>query len=316
MLLWMGMMDPLFEGRLLPFMAFIAFLFILYPKFPQMPLLGRRKLLLIFGLTTQVWLGMASYYSNVPLMVFACAGGFALMPPPDAKGAKPRIWWLLAAVLFSVSVLLRPDGLAMVTVLVVCFVFHDFRNRFLPGALSIVLPLAFAFTWWFRPEDIKGISTFIHTISGDQLKAWGAGPSWRTVLNFLYAAQGLYLAHYGFGLFFYAFATVGIWSIGNWRVLPSELRLCGLISLGFFVFAAACYLGIGVFLNPSMDYVYWIRVSLGRLTVHLYPFMLLFVAHGLRIMINGNLDLRVIGSCLPQKNGNQNAYQHNAAHAS
>ena len=111
-LLWFGIGDPLFEGRLLPWLLLVLFAVFFRARLARTaPGLAPAGLLFLVA-TVHVWQGVATYYADVPLMVFAAAGSFLVLGFPAATGAAPsRFDRVAGALCLAAAVLVRPDGL-------------------------------------------------------------------------------------------------------------------------------------------------------------------------------------------------------------
>ena len=72
-----------------------------------------------------------------------------------------------------------------------------------------MIVLALSLTWEFGPYGY-GRRPVIFKNRMVLAARMGYGFHFKTVLRFLYAAQGLYLSHYGFAVFFYGIITAFI----------------------------------------------------------------------------------------------------------
>lgn len=279
--LWMGMGDRLFEGRIVPFLWFLFFLVILLGRIKSLPIAFPEWVLVFFAATSSVWLGVISYYANVPLMIFFCSGFFLIMDHIEDPGLKPFLKnreTIIGVVLLSAAALIRPDGLLSLLIgLSALWVFLRFKKA---GQLLLAaaIPVLFRLSWSFRPESFRGDPLFFDRISESVLQGWGAGLHWKTVENFLYATQGLIFSHYGFGIFFYLLIAAGVLISFRKKPVGRIPTPYGLLSTFSLLGVFCLYLTIGLFFNPTMAYVLYIRVSLGRNILHFYPFLLLFMA--------------------------------------
>jgi hypothetical protein len=123
-----------------------------------------------------------------------------------------------------------------------------------------------------------------------------AGEAIRKVLVvFLYGWQGQWLSHKGFGVLFYLLAGLALWRWHRRAVAPAsgDTRFLGLVSLGSLLAVIICYLAIPFFGDPRVAcvpdepsylscYLSFIRVGLGRMTVHLYPILVLWGVSAVR----------------------------------
>ncbi len=277
--LWMGMGDTVFQGRIIPFVWLLCFMVIFYNRLRSRGIPNAKWILAFFAMTGSVWTGMISYYADVPLMIFLCSAFFLLEDQvfggreflPDTRA----VW--ACAVLLSSCVLLRPDGvIALLTVLVCTMLFWK-RGAMRDVFSASAVPLVFQLSWSLRPQAFRGIPHYFHEASEAALLGWGAGLHWKTVWNFLYAAQGLILSHYGFGVFFYFLFAACLFALRR-KNIEERLKYYVCMSIAGFLVVCASYLVLGLFLNPTHDYKLFIRVSMGRSLLHFYPIMLLFVA--------------------------------------
>lgn len=278
-LLWMGMGDSLFQGRILPFLWFLSFVCIFAYYLKQYGIERRSWILLYFLATAQVWMGMVTYYANVPLMILLCSAAFLMFEIINEKSninhfKEYRIWLIM--LFLSAASIIRPDGLYYAIILIAGFFLYSSREKRKILIWISIFPLIVGLSWYLRPDFLRGGELVLKKVDPEILTKWGAGLHWKTVVNFLYAWQGLYLSHYGFGAFFYAFIVAYFLERKNKTYFNKTFRNYRILSVVFLCSVAVCYLGVGLFLNPTLDYYIWVRVSLGRATVHLYPIMLMY----------------------------------------
>jgi hypothetical protein len=291
-LLWLGVTDPLFQGRLLPWLALVFFVLLLRTRATL--LLGRwaPMAILFFVSTVHVWQGAAMYYANVPLMVFLCGGALLAWGTPIGEAGVGEK--AMGALLLGAAVLVRPDGLYYLGVLVAAALLL----RVAGGRSVPVAPLlaggAFAALWALRPAALREPSDFFSAATGGWHAAGASalGAALKTILVFSNGLQGQWLAHKGFGTAMFLLAGAFVVRARRGRDEGREdgdLALFGLVTLGNLAAVAACYLAIA-FVGDVWDaaqpfsgtwieaYLHWVRVGLGRMTVHLYPFAVLYGA--------------------------------------
>ncbi len=266
--------DHLFEGRIIPFLMFLSFIAVLLHRVPRNGFISRSFFLVYFIATMQVWLGVANYYADVPLMIVGCAAGFLMLDTRSAGDLKADV---VAITLFCAAALMRPDGIVTVFCLLLCMFLSGIKKISWYG-VAATLSLAAALTWEFRPAWLRILPGYgyLDTSQAANNISLGCGLHIRTVLNFLNAAQGLYLSHYGFGAFFYGFIIVLIAGIRTRLALGKDALSYGIISVLAIGVLVCVYLFVGLFLNNVIPYPLMVRVSFGRATVHFFPFMLLF----------------------------------------
>ncbi|MDE1977670.1 MAG: hypothetical protein KGI84_10490, partial [Elusimicrobia bacterium] len=141
-----------------------------------------------------------------------------------------------------------------------------------------------------RPAALDVVSQYFHPNA-----AWlGAGSTPASALEkvfliFLYGWQGQWLFHWRTGILFWLLAGILIWRRRG-TVQGEDTRFFGLISAGFlsavgFCFAALPFIG-DVTVSPGRDYLakylQFISVGMGRMTSHLYPFLILWALASVR----------------------------------
>jgi hypothetical protein len=275
-MLSLSMGDRLFQGRLLPFCMFLAFLAIFVAVLPRGRFVSRSFALAYFMATMQIWLGVANYYANVPSMVLLAAAGFLLIGTRKQTTGRTTET-AIAAVLLCAATLMRPDGLIPVLSIIAGVYLIDRKWIFSRSALLGLLSIAATLSWELRPPAFRGMPGYLQTPPAGMDAQYGCGLHFHTIVNFVNAAQGLYLSHYGFGAFFYGLAIVLVAAFRIKLLRAEDALHYGLISSICFGTMVAEYLLLGLFLFMGMDYTLQVRVSFGRSTLHFYPFLLLFV---------------------------------------
>jgi len=277
-MLTIGIGDQLFQGRLIPFFMFVAFMVVFLRMVPRKGFIDRSLGAALFLTTTIVWLCVVSNISNIPFMTLLGAAGFLLIDSRSNAGSgKNGIETVAAIILLGAATLVRQDGaITIIALLAGIFLSEpDKSKRFRRYAVAAVVVLALSSSWELRPGWLRGAAGYLQTQDAAQAAFMGAGFHFSTVLHFLYAAQGLYLSHYGFGIFFYALAVALIAGIRKKIVMTDEVR-------PFVLAGAACiaaivieYLAFGLFLRNGMEYYVQVQLSYARSTMHFFPFLLL-----------------------------------------
>src|SRR5262249_4617519 len=148
-----GIRDPLFEGRLLPWLLLLLFVVFFRARLARVSARLAPAALLFLVATVHVWQGIATFYADVPLMIFVVAGALLVLGLPGAGPASTFERTAGALCLMSAA-LLRPDGLICLGV-VACAVALRARTRargaIAPAALAV---LAFL-SWTLRPAELQ-----------------------------------------------------------------------------------------------------------------------------------------------------------------
>lgn len=304
-LLWTSVRDPLFQGRLLAWLSLAFFAFFLRARFRRALPEAAAPALLFFVSTVHVWQGATILYANVPLMIFLSAGTLLALGIAGEEGGGPsKADQAAGAVCFAAAVLVRPYGLYYVAVIVAALLSARLLWRERRPLLAFAAPLAAALSWALRPETLRPMSAIPGAFAGSFLGIGTGG--WRslaptageamakTLAVFLHSWQGQWLSHKGLGLAIYVLvggtivaARKGVFSARAAR-LSLETRLTGLLTLGGLLAVVACFAVMPFVSNPVAlvqpfvgDYLAcyrnFVRVGLGRMTIHLYPVACLFV---------------------------------------
>lgn len=293
LLLFAGGRDPLFSGRLLSWLLLVFFALFLRERLARLDERLGPPALLFFVATVHVWQGAATYYANVPLMVFLSAGSLLVLGEPT------RFERLAGTLCLAAAVLTRPDGVYYLAVVASGALWFRWRRARPAPLLPLGVAAAVWGTWLLRPAAWREASLFFAAPNeGWRSVSSSAHDALAAVLNvFLESLQGQYLSHKGFGVAIYLFLGVALFRARRRTVVreraDAETSLLGLVTLGSFAAVALCYLAIPFVGDPVAaaqpfqgsyldHYRHFIRVGLGRMTVHLYPFALLWVVAELR----------------------------------
>jgi len=304
-LLALGVSDSLFEGRLSSVLVVVFFALFLRDRLERLWPEGAAPALLFVLATVHVWQGAAMYYANVPLMAFL-SGGLLLslgLPAERRATAAPEMDRAWGALCLAGAVLVRPDGIYYLAAAALALLLAR-----LPGGPRLpLLPLAAAAVsgaaWLLRPAWLKSMGSFLEGSSGGW-RALAPGPAQAAgvvLSEFVSSWQGQWLSHKGLGATLYAVvaaAAADLWlgfseSPAD-RTLESEKRLYGLVTLASLAAVVGCFAVFPFISDPvaavqpyeytdyRLCYRNFVRVGLGRMTIHLLPFYVLYVLAVLR----------------------------------
>lgn len=281
-LLWLGVDDPTFQGRLLPLLMFGAFVPVFYHLLRRVaPRLAPWGLVWLLA-TDHVFKGQVSSYAGVPVML-AIAVVFAIATDDGTLAPKRGVALLAGAVAGAVIALIRRDGLPEFVVATGVLLWATRRWRdprlWAPLAAAAVAYL----TWTLRPDVLQAPPVFAPKLgasAGVALVAAGVGPSAaRRVLTLLYGAQGQVFSHYGYGAFAWGWLIVAVWA--RRRAPQAGMMLAtqyGLVALAGWLATLGLYGALTFLGHPSMSTLFIIRTGFGRHLVHFFPFCLLHAA--------------------------------------
>ncbi|MGE5345937.1 MAG: hypothetical protein ACM3JH_08285 [Acidithiobacillales bacterium] len=304
-LLALGAGDPLFEGRLSALLVVVFFALFFRDRLERLWPPAAAPALLFVLATVHVWQGAAMYYANVPLMAFLSSGLLlSLGLPADGDAPSPprtdRAW---GALCLAAAVLVRPDGIYYLGAAALAVLLSRVQRG--PGLpLLPLLAAAGAWaSWLLRPAWLKAMGSFLEgAANGWRALAPGPVEAAGVVLSeFLSSWQGQWLAHKGLGATLYAVvaaALADLWlSVRDEPADPrfeAEKRLYGLVTLAALAAVVACFAVFPFISDPvaavqpfeqtdwRLCYRNFVRVGLGRMTIHLLPFFVLYVLAVLR----------------------------------
>ena len=206
-LLWLGIGDPLFEGRLLPWLLLVLFAVFFRARLARTAAGFAPAGLLFLVATVHVWQGVATYYADVPLMVFATAGSFLVLGLTAGTGAAPSRFDRVAGTLcLAAAVLVRPDGFVCVGVIVLAALWGA-RARLRAAAAPLSFAAAVWATWALRPASLRPGAEAYRFVGGANWREAAATPVEavaRVLGIFLFSLQGQWLSHKGVGTAVYA----------------------------------------------------------------------------------------------------------------
>jgi hypothetical protein len=303
-LLWATVRDPLFQGRILAWLSLAFFALFLRARFRRVLPAAAAPAFLFFVSTVHVWQGASILYANVPLMVFLSAGMLLSLGIPGAGGRPSAAGQVAGALCLAAAVLVRPDGLYYVVVIAIAVLVARFLWQDRWPLLPFVAPVLASFSWAFRSAAFRPVSAIPGAFAGSFLG--GDNGEWRSVAPttlqalgktmavFLHAWQGQWLSHKGLGLAIYVLlgvtvvaASRGVFARRAAGLSPGT-RITGLVTLGGLLAVVICFAVMPFVGDPvgavqpfDGDYLAcyrnFVRVGLGRMTVHLYPIGCLFV---------------------------------------
>ncbi len=295
LLLWTGITEPVFQGRLLAWVLVVLFVLFFRERLGRLEAALAGPALLFFVSTVNVWQGSAMYYANVPLMVFLSAGSLLVLGLPRGGAPGPSGAEIAAGTLcLSAATLVRPDGAYYLGVVTLAAGWFRLRGRGHIRLWPFLVGFAAGGTWLLRPAALRQTAGFFATGHGFWRLAapTRGGAVLEIVLTFLNGWQGQWLSHNGLGAAFYLLAGLAAfrWLRAGPRPRPCgfhDAPFYGLVTGGFLVAVPLCYLLVPFLGDPRVAcpgpgaaylecYLSFIRLGLGRMTVHLYPLMILF----------------------------------------
>ena len=298
-LLWFGIGDPVFEGRLLPWLLLVFFAVFFRARLARVaPDLAAAGLLFLVS-TVHVWQGVATFYADVPLMVFVVAGSLlALGLPGDAPpGPGERA---AGALCLAAGVLVRPDGILCVGVVALAVLWVA-RDRLAAASAPLALAAGAWATWLLRPASLHAGAGAYRFVGDSDWRAAGATPldaAARVLGMFLYSLQGQWLSHNGVGTAVYLAALVAAWrtfsrDARGGGAADEETRLAGAVTFLSLGAVAGLYAVLPFVTNMRASVApdtapgwaaacrTFMNVGIGRMTVHLLPFFVLYALSAL-----------------------------------
>jgi len=234
------------------------------------------------------------FYADVPLMVFVVAGSLlAFGLPGDA--APTRSERAAGALCLAAAVLVQPDGFLSLGVVVVAVLWAA-RRRLDGAAAPLKLASAAWATWALRPASLRAGSGAYAFVGSADWRSAGATPleAGAQVLGiFLFSLQGQWLSHKGVGTAVYLAVLVAAWralsrDARGGGPAEEDTRLAGAVTFLSLGAVAALYAVLPFVANmrasvapdasPSWAAAYrtFANVGIGRMTVHLLPFFVLY----------------------------------------
>ncbi|MGH7539102.1 MAG: hypothetical protein ACREMF_10725 [Gemmatimonadales bacterium] len=266
--LWLGIEDPTFQGRLLPFLLVGAFGLLLHHLLRRVaPRLAPWGLLWFFATGAVLQQGLNSY-AGVPQML-AIGVCIALATDDGTLAGHRRLgiaWGLVAG---AAVALIKRDGMPELVVVagVLIVLAADRRD---PRLWAPLVGVALGYlSWVVRPAELLAPALF-----EPSLGSWTPAAALRAMKTLLFGVQGQVFSHYGWGAFAWTWIIVAVWA---WRQGPgSELaRRWGLVGLAGWVATLGLYVVLTFLGQPQMSTLYVIRTGFGRHLVHFFPFCLL-----------------------------------------
>jgi hypothetical protein len=297
--LWLGIADPLFEGRLLPWLLLVLFAVFFRARLARIaPSLAPAGVTFLVA-TVHVWQGVATYYADVPLMVFLVAGSLLALGLPGS-GAPPRFDRAAGALCLAAAVLLRPDGVICLGVVVLAALWRS-RSRLRAAAAPLACAAAAWATWALRPGWLRAGGRAYDFFGGADWRE--AGPTLPDAVSrilgiFLFSLQGQWFSHKGVGTAVYLVILVAVHRIltrsaRGGGLDEDETRVAGAVSFLSLGAVAGLYAVLPFVANMQESvapdqfpvwtaaYRNFANVGIGRMTVHLLPFFVLYAAYAL-----------------------------------
>ena len=214
LILWLGVGDPTFQGRLLPLLLFGAFALLFYQLLRRVaPRLAPWGLVWLLA-TDQVFKGQVSAYAGVPVMI-AIAAAIAVASDDGALVSSRGLGLAMGAVAGATIALIRRDGLPEFLVAMAVLIWTARERR----DLRLWLPLAGAaagyLSWTLRPAALEAPVGFAPTLGVlPPLPQWAPAPvpAPLAMTRLAYGVQGQVFSHYGYGAFAWAWVIVVIWA--------------------------------------------------------------------------------------------------------
>jgi hypothetical protein len=276
--LWLGIRDPMFEGRLLPLLMFGAFALVFYGLLrrvaPQLAPWGLVWLLV----TDQVLKGQVSSYSGVPeMLAIVIALGVAIDEP--ALASTRRFALLIAIVAGAVVALTRRDGFPEFLVAAVVLIAATRRWRDARLWAAIAASCLAYLSWVVRPEILQAVPAFpprLSSAAGLLYQVEGEPSAGQRLLMLLNGAQGQILSHYGYGAFVWTWLMVALWARRTGQMLGSGSGAqYGIAGLAGWIATLGAYAALSLLGHQYITSLFVIRTGFGRHLVHFFPLCLL-----------------------------------------
>jgi len=271
--LWLGIGDPLFQGRLLPFLMMGAFGLVLYAVLQRVaPRLAPWGLLWFFA-TDTLFRDAITNYAGAPEMM---AIGVAVIVATDDGGLGVARWLSLAGgVLAGAAIaLVKRDGLPEYVAAFAVLVLVSRNRRDLRLWVPLLGIAAGYASWAFWLRGMQVGSRLAPALSG----AGASEPAWRVIGRLLFGVQGQVFSHYGWGAFVWAWIIVAVWAAtggGNGERPGGDLaRRYGWFGLAGWFATLGAYGALSFLGHPEMSSLFGIRTGFGRHLLHFFPFCL------------------------------------------
>ena len=295
LILWLGVGDPTFQGRLLPFLLFGALALLFYHLLQRVaPRLAPWGLVWLLA-TDQVLKGQVTAYAGVPAMI-AVTAAIAVATDNGALVSSRWLGLVTGAVAGAVIVLIRRDGLPEFLVAMGVLIWTARDRRDLRLWLPLVGAAAGYLSWTLRPAALAAPAGFAPTLGVlPALPQWPPAPVPAPVamVRLAYGAQGQVFGHYGYGAFAWGWLIVVVWMARSGRAAGMELaRRLGLAGLAGWAATYAVYAALTFLGQPQMSTLFVIRTGFGRHLVHFFPLCLLHATAAAERLLGGRAPLQ------------------------
>jgi hypothetical protein len=236
------------------------------------------------------------YYADTILMALLSCGTLLVLGLPRGEGRPGPTPCAFAAgtLCLAAAALARPDGLYDLGVVAAVAGWMRLRRSFAASPWPFLAAAGAWATWALRPATLRGPAGFIFRETDGWRSMGDTAPSaaLATFGSLFNSLQGQWLSHNGLGVAVYAAVAAAFWlRTRGYRegAAADDTRFFGAVTLGSFAAVALCYIVIpftgdvvaAVQPYKSNDwaecYQHFVRVGAGRMTVHLYPFLVFYV---------------------------------------
>jgi hypothetical protein len=229
------------------------------------------------------------------MALLTCGTLLVLGLPRDEESPGPTAFELAAGTLcLAAAVLARPDGLYDIGVVAAAAAWMRLRRRCDVSPWPFLAAAAAWATWALRPPALRGPAGFLFrkTDGWRSMGETAASAALATFGSFFNSLQGQWLSHKGLGVAVYAAALSAFWlrTRGHRKgIAADDTGFFGAVALGSFGAVALCYIVIPftgdvvAAIQPyeirdwAQSYQNFVRVGAGRMTIHLYPFLVFYV---------------------------------------
>ena len=256
-LLWLGIRDPIFQGRLLAWTLLPLFALFFRARLARMNASLAPPALLFLLATGWVWNGAATYYADVPLMIFIVTGSLLALglPRRQYEEGPPTIEKISGALCLSAGVLMRPDGLYTMAVIGAATAWARSRRTTSFQAWPFLAALAVALSWTLWRPAVLNVASLYFSPNG----LWhSAGPTsgyalWNLMRVFMYRWQGQWFSHWGVGVAFYLLAGLALWRRHSPAPAQKDSSFFGLVSLLFILAMVFCFAALPFVGDPTVS---------------------------------------------------------------